>query len=71
MFVMQLMTNVTTYSPPLAAPVYDPRLVRAAVAMNENDLPTAEPLLRSLLKDHPFDVRANPQFAELAGRNGR
>lgn len=71
MFVMQLMTNVTTSSPPLAAPVYDPRLVRAAVAMNENDLPTAEPLLRSLLKDDPFDVRAIRLFAELAGRIGR
>lgn len=71
MFVMQLMTNVTTSSPHLAAPVYDPRLVRAAVAMNENDLPTAEPLLRSLLKDDPFDVRAIRLFAELAGRIGR
>ncbi|WP_408588300.1 sulfotransferase [Novosphingobium sp.] len=50
---------------------YDPRLVRAAVAMNENDLPVAEPLLRALLKDDPFDVRAIRLFAELAGRIGR
>jgi tetratricopeptide (TPR) repeat protein len=52
-------------------PVYDPRLVRAALAMNENDLPTAEPLLRGLLKENPFDVRAIRLFAELAGRIGR
>ncbi|WP_225205932.1 tetratricopeptide repeat-containing sulfotransferase family protein [Novosphingobium huizhouense] len=50
---------------------YDPRLVRAAHAMNANDLPVAEPLLRSLLKDNPFDVRAIRLFAELAGRIGR
>ena len=39
--------------------------------MNANDLPVAEPLLRSLLKDNPFDVRAIRLFAELAGRIGR
>lgn len=71
MFVMRTMANVTTSPRRAAAPAYDPRLVRAAVAMNENDLPTAEPLLRSLLKDDPFDVRAIRLFAELAGRIGR
>lgn len=71
MFVMRTMANVTTPAPRLAAPAYDPRLVRAAVAMNENDLPTAEPLLRALLKEDPFDVRAIRLFAELAGRIGR
>lgn len=71
MFVMPTMTNVTTSVPPVALPAYDPRLVRAALAMNENDLPTAEPLLRSLLKEDPFDVRAIRLFAELAGRIGR
>jgi tetratricopeptide (TPR) repeat protein len=69
MFVMLAMANITTTVP--AAASYDPRLVRAALAMNENDLPTAEPLLRSLLKDDPFDVRAIRLFAELAGRIGR
>ena len=72
MFVMQAMANVTTTATaasPFAA--YDPRLVRAALAMNENDLPAAEPLLRALLKDDPFDVRAIRLFAELAGRIGR
>ncbi|MEI6641419.1 MAG: sulfotransferase [Novosphingobium sp.] len=50
---------------------YDPRLVRAAMAMNENVLHEAEPLLRALLKENPFDVRAIRLFAELAGRIGR
>ncbi|MEO0032052.1 MAG: hypothetical protein RIS94_1810 [Pseudomonadota bacterium] len=53
------------------APQYDPRLVRAALAMNDNELHVAEPLLRALLKDDPFDVRAIRLFAELAGRIGR
>ncbi len=50
---------------------YDPRLVAAAMAMNENRLSDAEPLLRALLKQNPFDVRAIRLFAELAGRIGR
>jgi tetratricopeptide (TPR) repeat protein len=50
---------------------YDPRLVRAAMAMNDNLLHEAEPLLRGLLKENPFDVRAIRLFAELAGRIGR
>ena len=50
---------------------YSPRLMEAAIAMNENDLPRAEPLLRQHLKDDPFDVYAIRMFAELAGRIGR
>lgn len=71
MFVMQAMANVTTTTAASPFAAYDPRLVRAALAMNENDLPAAEPLLRALLKDDPFDVRAIRLFAELAGRIGR
>ena len=41
------------------------------MAMNENRLHEAEPLLRGLLKENPFDVRAIRLFAELAGRIGR
>ncbi|WP_174522586.1 tetratricopeptide repeat-containing sulfotransferase family protein [Novosphingobium lentum] len=59
----------TIVTPP--PPAYDPRLVAAALAMNDNRLPDAEPLLRALLKDDPFDVRAIRLFAELAGRIGR
>ncbi len=54
-----------------SVPTYDPRLVRAALAMNDNLLHEAEPLLRGLLKENPFDVRAIRLFAELAGRIGR
>lgn len=50
---------------------YHPRLIAAAMALNENDLPRAEPLLRQHLKDDPFDVAAIRMFAELAGRIGR
>jgi tetratricopeptide (TPR) repeat protein len=50
---------------------YSPRLLAAALAMNENDLARAEPLLRQHLKDDPFDVAAIRMFAELAGRIGR
>ena len=50
---------------------YHPRLIEAAVAMNENRLHDAEPLLRQHLKDDPFDVAAIRMFAELAGRIGR
>ncbi|MDE2435451.1 MAG: sulfotransferase [Sphingomonadales bacterium] len=50
---------------------YHPRLIEAAMAMNDNDLPRAEPLLRAHLKEDPYDVAAIRLFAELAGRIGR
>ena len=50
---------------------YHPRLIDAAMAMNDNRLNIAEPLLRQHLKDDPFDVSAIRMFAELAGRIGR
>ena len=50
---------------------YHPRLLAAAAALNANDLPQAEPLLREQLKENPFDVEAIRMFAELAGRIGR
>ena len=50
---------------------YPPRLMAAALAMHDNDLPRAEPLLRAQLKEDPFDVFAIRLFAELAGRIGR
>jgi len=65
------MTTVTSSAFAPLRPAYDPRLVAAAAAMNANRLPEAEPLLRALLKDDPFDVRAIRLFAELAGRIGR
>ncbi|MDE2595278.1 MAG: sulfotransferase [Sphingomonadales bacterium] len=62
------MASVTT---PVRQGRYHPRLVEAALAMNANDLPVAEPLLRAHLKEDPFDVHAIRMFAELAGRIGR
>ena len=50
---------------------YHPRLIEAAVAMNEADIPRAEFLLRSHLKDDPFEVSAIRMLAEVAGRIGR
>jgi len=50
---------------------YHPRLIEAAVAMNDNALHIAEPLLKTHLKADPFDVAAMRMLAELAGRIGR
>jgi Flp pilus assembly protein TadD len=65
------MSTVTTQSWLARAGAYHPRLIQAAMAMNENDLPVAEPLLRAHLKEDPLDVFAIRLFAELAGRIGR
>lgn len=65
------MATVTTRSWLSRLGQYHPRLIEAALAMNENDIPRAEPLLRQHLKDDPFDVAAIRMFAELAGRIGR
>jgi tetratricopeptide (TPR) repeat protein len=46
-------------------------LIEAALAMGDNRLSQAEPLLRMHLKEKPFDVAAIRMFAELAGRIGR
>ena len=65
------MTTRTTQAWLARAGAYHPRLIAAATAMNGNDLPSAEPLLREHLKADPFDVAAIRMFAELAGRIGR
>ena len=65
------MATVTTHSWLSRLGKYHPRLIEAALAMNENDVPRAEPLLRAQLKEFPFDVAAIRLFAELAGRIGR
>ena len=71
MFLVAAMATVTTQSWLARLGKYPPRLIEAAVALNANDLPRAEPLLRAHLKDDPFDVAAIRMFAELAGRIGR
>ncbi len=50
---------------------YPPRLIEAALALNENRLHDAEPRLKAHLKENPFDVAAMRMLAELAGRIGR
>ena len=50
---------------------WHPRLMEAAVALNENRLDIAERLLKPHLKDDPFDVAAIRMLAELASRIGR
>jgi tetratricopeptide (TPR) repeat protein len=49
----------------------NPRLMEAALALYDNRLSEAEPLLRAHLKADPFDVYAIRMLAELAGRIGR
>ena len=51
--------------------VNNPRLMEAALALHDNRLSDAEPLLRAHLKGDPFDVAAIRMMAELAGRIGR
>ena len=55
----------------LSAAARDPILLRAGKALAENDLPTAEGLLRPYLKRRPTDVAAIRMMAELAARVGR
>ncbi len=51
--------------------VRDPRLRQAALALADNELPQAEPLLRAHLRERPTDVAAIRMLAELAARIGR
>jgi tetratricopeptide (TPR) repeat protein len=53
------------------AALRNPQLIEAALALHENRLHDAEPLLKSRLKQNPFDVAAIRMLAELAGRIGR
>ena len=50
---------------------WPPHLIDAALALADNKLSVAEPLLRKHLKADPFDVQAIRMLAELAGRIGR
>jgi tetratricopeptide (TPR) repeat protein len=50
---------------------YPRPLIDAALALHDNRLSDAEPLLKGHLKTDPFDVRAIRMLAELAGRIGR
>jgi tetratricopeptide (TPR) repeat protein len=50
---------------------YHPRLIEAAIALNENRLDVAERILKPHLKEDPFDAAAIRMLAELAARIGR
>ena len=65
------MATVTTQSWLSRLGKYHPRLIEAALAMNANDVPRAEGLLREQLTADPFDVAAIRMLAEVAGRIGR
>ncbi|MBB4619294.1 tetratricopeptide repeat-containing sulfotransferase family protein [Sphingomonas abaci] len=62
---------MTRPSPSPSHSRWHPRLVDAALALHDNRLGEAEPLLRQHLKADPFDARAIRMLAELAGRIGR
>jgi tetratricopeptide (TPR) repeat protein len=49
----------------------DSELLRAGMALVDNELPVAEAILRPYLKRRPTDVRAIRMMAELAARIGR
>lgn len=49
----------------------NPRLLAAAAAMSENDIPVAERALKDYLHDNPTDVAAIRMLAEVAARLGR
>ncbi len=49
----------------------NPELMAAALALYENRLHDAEPILKARLKRNPFDVATIRMLAELAGRIGR
>lgn len=55
----------------LEAGLRNPQLMAAALALSENRLADAEPLLRARLRDDPTDVAAIRLMAELAARVGR
>lgn len=55
----------------IGASIHDPRLQQAALALLDNELHVAEPLLKQQLKDDPLDIAAMRMLAEVAGRIGR
>ena len=59
------------YAQHIKSSTRDPKLLRAAAALCENNIPVAESLLRTHLKSYPTDVAAIRMFAEVAARLGR
>lgn len=63
--------SMTAVDDALRRAVHDPRLMVAAGALAENDIPRAESLLRQHLRQEPADVAAIRMLAEVAARLGR
>jgi tetratricopeptide (TPR) repeat protein len=63
--------NQPSARPAIEAALRNPSLMAAAVALTENRLEDAEPILRAHLRDAPTDVAAIRMMAELAARVGR
>jgi tetratricopeptide (TPR) repeat protein len=59
------------YAQHIKASTHDPRLLAAAAALVEGQIPQAEALLRTHLKQYPTDVAAIRMLAEVATRLGR
>ena len=59
------------YAQNIKASTKDQRLLTAAAALCENNIPQAEALLRAHLKKYPTDVAALRMLAEVAARLGR
>jgi cytochrome c-type biogenesis protein CcmH/NrfG len=55
----------------IEAGIRNPQLIEAALAINEDRLHEAEPVLRAHLKANPLDVAAIRLMAQLAARIGR
>jgi tetratricopeptide (TPR) repeat protein len=65
------MTGRSPPEPDFNPALRSPLMLSAALALFDNRLHDAEPLLRRRLKENPFDVAAIRMMAELAGRIGR
>jgi tetratricopeptide (TPR) repeat protein len=63
--------TVDTARQSIDAALRNPQLIEAALALSEDRLHDAEPLLRGRLRDVPTDVAAIRMMAELAARIGR
>jgi tetratricopeptide (TPR) repeat protein len=65
------MSKTAPPAPDFNPALRNPTMLAAALALFDNRLHDAEPLLRARLKENPFDVAAIRMMAEVAGRIGR
>jgi tetratricopeptide (TPR) repeat protein len=68
---MSATTTTKPAAPDFSSAKRDPAMISAALALHDNRLSDAEPLLRAALKANPCNVAAMRMLAELAGRIGR